>query len=180
MVLNNKKGFTLMEIIVAMGIFVIVIGSALGIFSITVKSQRESLIRSKVEREAQLIMEVLVRKIRVSIIDYSYYGGTVTNPTDSLSVIDSDRNRVVFSRNSVDKTLTIKTNNLDPVVMNSSDVTVDSLAFYIEPTTNPFSGGNFPLKQPKVTIVLKVGSTNLDSTVSTTLQQTIPQRGGEY
>ena len=176
----NNKGFSLMEIIVAMGVFAIIVGASLGIFSTTVNGQRKTSLKTKVQRESQLIMEVMVKKIRTSRIDYAYYTSGISNPVSELAVIDSNDDRVVFARDTIGGNLILTLNDNPSTIMNSTDVQIDDLKFYIEPTTNPFSGGNFPSKQPKVTIIFKIGSQKLDKYSSITLQQTIPQRGGNY
>lgn len=176
----HNKGFSLMEVIVAMGVFAIIVGTSLGIFSAIVKAQRQVSLKTKAEREAQLIMEIMVKKIRTSRIDYSYYTSGIVNPVSELALIDINDDRTVFSLDADNKNLILTLNNNVPTIVNSTDVQIDDLKFYIEPPTNPFSGGNFPSKQPKVTIIIKIGSFNIDKYASITVQQTVPQRGGNY
>ncbi len=176
----DNRGFSLMEVIVAMGVFAVIVGSSLGIFSLVVRSQRQALLKAKIQREAQLIMEVMVKKVRTSRIDYQYYTSGIVNPLNELALLDVNDDRTVFALDSINKNIVLTLNNNAPVVMNSSDVQVDDLRFYIEPTTNPLQGGSFPDNQPRVTIIIKISAQDIGKYASMTVQQTIPQRAGSY
>ena len=64
--INNQRGFTLIELAVAMTIFVLVIGSALGIFISVVRSQKKILDMQKLLDETSYMAEYMSRHIRMA------------------------------------------------------------------------------------------------------------------
>jgi len=61
---NNQRGFTLMELIVAMAVFLIVVGLSSGIFIQTLKSQRTIANISEAMNNSTLALEQIAREIR--------------------------------------------------------------------------------------------------------------------
>ncbi len=63
---SKSLGFTLVEILVAMAIFSIVTGVAIGIFAMAMKSQRNILAQQQLLDETSYVMEYMSRAIRMA------------------------------------------------------------------------------------------------------------------
>ena len=61
-----KKGFTLIEILVASSVFALLVGASSGIFISSLKSQRQSLATQDVLNQTSYLMEYMSRAIRMA------------------------------------------------------------------------------------------------------------------
>jgi len=185
---KNNKGFTLLEITVAMGVFVILFTLTLGIYSTTLKTERRAIQMSKLHKEAQLIMEVLAKKIRTNKINYDFYISDqvdITYGESYLALLDNINNETVFrlNNNSIEVcTVDCGTENF-PSSTNfnaipATDVLINSLTFFITPGTNPFTNPTSYPEFPKTTVVVNLENTIGSATRNLLIQQTIPQRLG--
>ena len=183
---QSVAGFTLMEVLVATSIFIIMVLAILGIFSSVIKAQSNTLAQTRLEREAQLVMETIVKSVRSSRVDYDEYvvqGIDLANPATELILINFNDQRISYRFNPLavpaDPILYVVNSGI-PSEMTSDTVAVTALNFFISPETNPFVTGVPPATQPRVTIVLSLASTQTGETARATIQQTVPQRGGSY
>ncbi|MFH1610920.1 MAG: prepilin-type N-terminal cleavage/methylation domain-containing protein [Patescibacteria group bacterium] len=181
---KQLQGFTLMEILISMSIFVIFTLAILSIHSFTLRASQKTLAANRIQGEAQLIMESLAKKIRTSRVNYDYsgYAGGIGSYEEELSVVDlSDTEYVFFLE---DDSLKVKIKESGAVEYNDAYaiptviVSIDVLKFIIQPTTFPFDIDTPPETQPRVTIVATFSSTRAGQTASLTVQQTIPQLSG--
>lgn len=172
----QNNGFTLLEILVALGIFFLVISVVVGTFVGSSKSQKKIIEFYDTQREASYLMETVSRELRMttklcndasadcvarddqknnndSDIEFRNYDGewVVYCKSDSAGVCDS--NGEYFAHNGE--------------IINSSDVIIKDLIFYV---SEDFCG-----TQPVVTIVLKVKSTGSYNT-EFSLQNSIAMR----
>jgi type II secretory pathway pseudopilin PulG len=181
--IKQQTGFTLMEVVVATGIFVIMVMVTLGIFSSVLKAQQDTVAQTRLEREAQLIMETIVKSIRSSRVDYDEYSsidGSVPQPTSTLILINSSDQRIRYQLNPTNQTLDVENSGVTNP-MTSDSVLVTDLDFFVLPADDPFiNWGEAPDTQPRVTIVLTLYSSQSKETAQATIQQTVPQRGGGY
>lgn len=185
-ILKDNIGFTLLEITVALGVFVVLFTLTLGIYSTTLKTERRTVQMSKLQKEAQLIMEVLAKKIRTNKINYDFYIGQsvdVNNGESYLALLDNVNNETVFhfdnSSHSIEVCSESCGTELSPGTFNAipaSDVLIDSLTFFITPSTDPFINPTSYPVFPKTTVVIDLQNTTGVSTRSLLIQQTIPQR----
>ncbi len=182
----NNTGFTLLEITVAMGVFVVLFTLTLGIYSSTLKTERHAIQMSKLQKEAQLIMEVLAKKIRTNKINYNFYNSNqvdTVNGESYLALLDNVNNETVFrlNANSIEVcTLNCGTENSPGIftAIPATDVLIDSLTFFITPSNNPFINPTSYPEFPKTTIVINLENTVGGATRNLLIQQTIPQRLG--
>ncbi len=176
---KQQQGFTLMETIVALGVFSFLVLATLGMFASSVKGQRAALAQSKIEREAQLLVGVMTKRIRASRVNYALYpGGTVPSDPDYLYLIDSSGGDVRFRLNN--NAIEVKIDGGEYLPISRDDVDVSLLRFFVDPTTDPFTSfGDVPDTQPRVTVVFTLVSTG-NNQATVTVQQSIPQRGGAY
>lgn len=90
--LKSNKGFTLIELIVAMAIFVVVISLTMGIFVKAIEGQRKVKAIQNVQENARFVLERMAREIRMSTINTSAgnnLGITAYKVTGDESVIYS-------------------------------------------------------------------------------------------
>lgn len=71
---NPKSGFTVIELIVAMSVFVIAIALITGVFVRSMQSQRQVNLLMSINSEASLILERVAREIRVGY-NFQFAGG---------------------------------------------------------------------------------------------------------
>lgn len=130
-----EQGFTLIEILVSVTVFVVVVSIAAVLFISISNTQRKALNQEKLARDVRQVTETITRLARMYPVDYSAYeeagynfpesdGGTpilflrVAGETVSFSAVDG---LVVYENNQGEQFLT------------SSEITVDKLYFYISP-----------------------------------------------
>jgi len=147
--IKMKNGFTLIEIIVAIGLFSIVITSVVGIFVSGTVSQKMTFELYIVQREAGYLMETMSRELKMatiiaddqedlsgSIIEFTNYESEVTIYCRAAENGVCDVTGDYISRNGA--------------VISSSGTTINNLVFY---TSEDFSAS-----QPMVTIAMKIES----------------------
>ena len=181
---QDDSGFTLMEVIVSMSIFVLVVTASLSIYSATLRAGQKTTTLIRIQQEAQIIMSLLAKKIRMSRVNYSYTGySSISNPEETLALIDLLDDEYYFKN--IDSALAVAINPGDPEddedynMIPASNVSITDLEFYISPTSNPFlSLDTPPSSQPYVTIVITLTSIKGQANESLVIQQTIPQRSG--
>ncbi len=180
---RNNSGFTLVELIVSMAIFVTALSAISTIFMYYNRIQRTTEAVSDVQTDARFALEVIAQRIRRSSIYYSssQYGGSISsNPQDVLVLQDSEENQTWFRRNTDASRgyIEMSENGSDWVNLTPPDVSVDILKFYISPTQDPFLSNPTTNIQPKVTVVMVTSSTsaNTESLMPTYLQTTISSR----
>jgi len=179
--LNSNSGFTLLEMVIALGIFVILFTLTLGIYSYALKAEQRTIQMSKLQKEAQLVMETIAKKIRNSRISYDYYGGSLNSPESTLALIDRSGNLIAFKLDSNSNSIAVCTgsecnsqNDFYPIPAGS--VEVSELKFYITPASNPFSLNDPPDQYPKITVVMFLQNTQGSIERQLAIQQTIPLR----
>jgi prepilin-type N-terminal cleavage/methylation domain-containing protein len=79
---NGKKGFTLVEVIIATSIFSVVSLIGVGIFVNVIRIQRRIYLEDAIYEDGRFMMERLAREIRQNTVDYEeYYNSLVENKT---------------------------------------------------------------------------------------------------
>jgi prepilin-type N-terminal cleavage/methylation domain-containing protein len=178
--ITDKRGFSLLELIVATGIFLTIATLGLGIYTQLLKSQRVSLIKLQIQRESQLILETLTKKIRTSVVDYSQYPPGFVNPQATLYLIDPVGDTYAFQSNASDE-LEVSYNSGAFRKFNAQSVRITSLDFFIEPTSNPFINlGEKPSEQPRVTISTVFASADVVAPSSVLVELLVPQRASAF
>ncbi|MFH1456850.1 MAG: prepilin-type N-terminal cleavage/methylation domain-containing protein [Patescibacteria group bacterium] len=181
---KKYTGFTLMEVLVSMSIFVVFTLAILGINGNVLHSSQKTLAANKIQQEAQLIMQSLAKKIRTSRVNYNYaeYLDGINDSEQELALIDLSGTEYIFFLD--DDSIKIKNKQegaseyTSPKAIPTSQVLVTGLNFIIEPKTFPFSIDEPPLTQPRVTMVIKFSSSHGNQTSNVTVQQTVPQLSG--
>jgi len=134
----NEKGFTLLELLLAISLLSLVITITIGIFVSGSKSQRKIIELSVAQREGGYLMETISRELRMAT-------------AIAVSQQNNQDSDLVFTNYDGDPT-TYELNggrilrNSSPI--SSSDVIIENLKFYVSDT--------FIDTQPLITIVMKV------------------------
>lgn len=142
---NKEKGFTLAEMLVAVSVFILIMAATVAIFVSVVRAQRKAQALRAVLDDSRYSLELMARQIRMAKIDYDAYGGSVTEPQETLYLIDSQGTSHIFS---------FRSNRLefDGGVVTSDNVFLDDLKFYINPEASPYTSGSED-EHSRVTIV---------------------------
>lgn len=166
---KTEKGFSLIELTVAIGIFAVVVTITSGTFITSLKGQRKSITAQNVADNARYAMEVMAKEIRMG---EDFTGGAETIQFTSNMIhragktvsfrYDAGASQILFDDDIADGIPE------EPITASQSAITM--LRFTV-------SGMN-PGSQPRVTIVLGVASrgTSPDVASSMILQTTISPR----
>ncbi|MFA5069880.1 MAG: type II secretion system protein [Patescibacteria group bacterium] len=107
----NKKGFTLLELLVSAAIFSIVLVVGVDLFFTIVKIQKRTSYVQTIQVDARNILENMARVTRNGVIDYTYYADPKGDGTDSTH----NNDKIEFSQ------LYDKTNNNKKLVVRDQD-----------------------------------------------------------
>jgi prepilin-type N-terminal cleavage/methylation domain-containing protein len=192
--IGDKRGITLMELLVVMGIFSIVVTLSSSIFLQSNRAQRRVLTATAAQADLRFVLEAIVREVRSGSIDYARYAssGGVSVPTERLILKNANGQREEFF---LDRTVGVCPTGVTQCVAMSLDgsaaqsltslgVNVDRLTFYVTPQLDPFTPdpatGLFSSnKQPTVTIAIRVttvGGQARQDPVTYTAQTTVASR----
>ncbi len=160
---SEHKAFTLIEMLVATVLFLLVMIAATGIFLSTIRGNARVNAMQKVENEVRYIVELISKEIRLGTINYDYYqsvlGTSIENPVSVLAIKDNADNKLYFALNADGNNPGIIQMSLDEGTtwsdLNTGRVVIDSLDFYLLPSSDPFSQGATIIKQPLVILNLK-------------------------
>lgn len=168
--MKNQQGYTLVEMIVAVGIFAIVSVLIAQLFVTFTRTQQRTTNQQQIQSDARIVLAQVSDRIRSGVIDYASYGAGVSNPTESLFLVDENGVPVVIAKSnnsaecpSAEATpcLTISENGATPTPMSSDRFTVDVVQFYIDPITDP-EPTTGPDIQPRVTMTIGIQAVNID------------------
>lgn len=70
---KNKTGFTLIEMILALSIFVLVMVAAVNVYLIIYNSQQKIVAMQRVQDDVRYLFEAIAQDVRLSRINYSFY-----------------------------------------------------------------------------------------------------------
>jgi len=172
---KKQSGFTLIEVVVALGIFSIATTYAIGIFVQSNQVQRRTANVQRVLSDARYVLEVMAREVRMGEIDYDYSGYATTGgeldlEQSVLALRDVDNQPIRFRRQLIaglpdryvvqvcsEKEVCLADDWLD---ITPEDLSIERLVFYISPPKDPFTWNDSLVdynydSQPMVTIVMQ-------------------------
>lgn len=171
--LKNNKGFTMVELLVAIASFVIIISIAVGGFSGALRSQRQSIALLNANYNSSLVLEQMAREIRTGT-NFCDQNPPCSSPlgggeirTDKLYFTNAYGQNVVYRLNNFGIEKSIDGGTFKKIT--ADDVVVDYLKFILNGQT--FGDG----KQTRITILIGIKSkepsvsgsvVNLQTTVS--------------
>ncbi|MBZ9572492.1 prepilin-type N-terminal cleavage/methylation domain-containing protein [Patescibacteria group bacterium] len=152
-----RKGFTLIEIIVAVAIFALIVGTISGLFVSAIQSQRRILATQEILNQASYVMEYMGRALRMAkkelntppISCLSRYGLNYETTANGLKFIDYND---VCTEFFLDAGLLKKTAEGVTLPLTSTDLQVNSLKFNLLGADQPPADN----LQPRVTIFLEI------------------------
>lgn len=170
-ILRSSRGFTLVELLVSLGIFVILISIATMTFVNALKTQRAIVSLISVNDNASLTLEQMAREIRTSS-DFSSVDGTVV---DQISFTNAHGEAVTYRlgaiANSADQQIERVVNN-QVIPLTASNVNVSNLHFIVKGVKR----GSHTV-WPKVTMTMTVGSRSAGvKNIFTIIQTTVSAR----
>ncbi len=179
---NSKfqiHGFTLIETMTAMGVFVVLIGVGAAIFLVGLRSQRNQIDLLLATDNASLTLEQMVREIRTGgnfcIPTGSICPPGITSGTD-LRFQNANQENVFYRFNQADETIERSSDGGTTFVpLTSSNVVVTNLSFSRVDQLQAFDDTSpWP---PRILIVLEIGSKKAGlQSVKTKLQATVSAR----
>jgi len=158
--LKDKRGLTLIELIVAIGIFGLVINMVFGIFSLAIMSQRRIIALRNVEDNSRFTIESMAREIRT--------GKNFSSGVGSLSFTNAKGEAVIYR---LDGGIVEKSSDggMNYSAVTGSEANVDYLNFYL---MGQMAGDGL---QSRITITMgvtsQVGSQSANLKVQTTISE---------
>ncbi|MBI2482634.1 type II secretion system protein [Candidatus Uhrbacteria bacterium] len=165
---SAPKGFTLMELVVAIGVFAATMGFTMDLFVMAMRQQARVAIASAVQSDARLIFEMIAGALREGTIAYE------RAPTaEEVAIRSSDGSMLVFRRSvtecpeSVAACVQIgRLNAAGTLVwapLTSAGVTADAFDVLVRPTDDPFAWDSALRRyrshvQPRVTMHLRLSA----------------------
>ena len=188
---RSQKGFTLIEMMIAMTIFVIFIGAVMQSYLSIITTQREANEYRVMYSEARHIFDKFSDEVRNGNISYQQLGQGIANPLNQLVLTSPDLSRAVrFQYDSTagavyfSEALMNSDGQFDlkpGYSLNSDRIKIKEFKIYVSPLVDPYKPENVynsaTQYQPKVTVFAKfekeIGS---GRTLDIDLQTTISSR----
>lgn len=157
-----KKGFTLIELIVGMALFVLVISIILNLFTTALRAQRKIIAQQNAQDNARFLLGFIAKEIRMSEID--------SVSSNILNITRHDGESVTYVFNNAEKKIE-RTDSSTSGSINSDEVLVTG-SFY------DLGVGVGDSQQPRVTIAIKIETNSVKSEerAEINIQTTLSQR----
>jgi prepilin-type N-terminal cleavage/methylation domain-containing protein len=151
--LNAKNGFTMIELLVAMSLFVIVISLVSGVFVRALRSQRQIVGLIAANSNAALALEQMMREMRTLKLTDSNGNPSPPEVSDSgeeISFINAKDEPVTYKLDTDEKGIGFLSRNNERLT--AENVSVRKLNFILS-ATSPFP--------PRITIAVQLSPTNI-------------------
>ncbi len=153
---RQKKGFTLIEMIVTLSIFVLILLIATNAYVMINRSQRKVAAAQKIQDDVRYLMEVMSQDIRLSQINYNFYTAegidlhplASTQPITILALVNQTSVNIFYrwiqASQHVEYCRELTPGICDPDTgtawndLTPNGVTIAGMRFVITPTANPF------------------------------------------
>jgi len=165
---NNQKGFTIIEMLVAVTAFAFVVMVATAAFSHVLGIERRATSLQKIQENAAYIMETIAKEIRVSEITNSNSVNCRLWPSTSLAIKHPVNGSITYFRDSADNSFHRNITGVADTVISSNEVEFTRFDFCI-------SGAGSINNQPRISIIATVKSSK-DPNLSINIQTTLSQR----
>lgn len=177
MIGNSNKGFTLIEMLIAVTIFTVVVGTGSGVFISALRAQQAAFAEQELVESTRFAIEYMSRQIRLAQRDSS---GSCTGTANTFYAVSGDNSSLAFI-NSQSQCMIISLSATDDISVSIDGATAvlitSHTAVAISDLTFIISGeARSDTLQPRVTISMEargVGApegiepiTNLQTTVS--------------
>ncbi|MFA5947954.1 MAG: type II secretion system protein [Candidatus Gracilibacteria bacterium] len=161
--INKESGFTLIELIIAMSIFVMFIGILMSSYTNIITSQRDANMYRHIYSDARSIFEKITDDARNCAIDYADEDFKNDFEGKRLALICPSGDKISIS--SVGENLEYKVNDKEAFALNSDKITISKFKVYapkvdvfapnsdqsaiVDPTVSPYQN------HPKVTVFVE-------------------------
>lgn len=186
MINSNSRGFTLVELLVAISVFVAAVTSISAIYIAIIRSQQKSNIQRLTQQDARYAIEAITREVRMAT------GGIINGVNYPAIYIPNNRTLVITTTNYENGQVEQKTFNLenDQIKVNGQPITSNKLKVTEFKLENYLSNNDYnpttkiPNRQPSLTITVTTEQKDQNIPVSrrakTTLRTTISSRDYRY
>jgi type IV fimbrial biogenesis protein FimT len=167
-----ERGFTLIEIMVAVSIFALVMVVAIGAVLSIVSANKKSQAVSSVLTNLNFALESMLRDLRTG---YNYGcdgGGDCSDGGDIISLYSTQSNDTVEYA-VTDGSITKSVGGATPLYLTSKEVNIDTLKFYLTGTAKTASGDYV---QPRIIIIVKGTYNGFGKLTEFHLQTMVSQR----
>ena len=186
----KRKGFTLIEMLVVMAVFLVLMGIVVGVFVSSLRTQRYYLSSQKLLDQTSYVIEYMNRAVRMAkkqtsdtpscVIRGDGYNYENTGGLGSglgirfIRVINGEKKCQEFYLENDDR-IYQKIDGGAPMALTSNDIKVNSLKFNL---LGEFQGvpGAEDTDQPRVTIYLDAEANNVSSAPKIKIQTSVSQR----
>ena len=158
---ESSAGFTLVELLVVVTIFVVLLLMIINVFILTQKREREILAQERALSSARLLLEKIAQDVRITQPNYQ-----VSWPSSALYLIDQEGNEIIYQKSNQCpagiSSCVVMTHDggVNWPMVSGTQIIIRDLNFYIYPEEDPFTydpgsadfGSNI---QPRVTIFLR-------------------------
>ena len=160
----NKRGFTIIEVLVATGLFSIILLVVVGIYITTISAQRRTFGTQNVLDSSRFALETMARAIRQSSVTSA--GGSTLELSGH-----PDKGNITYTLNGEAIEESVNGASANPIT--SDDVVVETLIF------DPQGTGTNDGEQPRITIFMEVRSKNVKAEEEhlIPIQTTVTPRG---
>jgi prepilin-type N-terminal cleavage/methylation domain-containing protein len=183
---RKQSGFSLIELLVAMALFLTAMLIATDIFVSVSGRQQKTLARQRAINELRYDMYFLTQQIKANRIDYDMFVEPLKVVEQQLFLKDKNEKAIIFKVDGTNcpagtaKCLSYFKENVGWKVLSSSAVDFDFVKFYIKPDRNPLdldkaTGEYASNDQSVVTIVLQAFAPS-DPEKKINLQTTVSSR----
>ncbi len=173
----KQEGFTLLEIMVAISIFVVVVLAVINIFKNTIDTQRDAVAAQNTQESMRYVFEVISKELRLakesdnscdSIITSLGFVGTTANTKLYHYAITNSGNKILYFKNKDDECVAYyienDTNGISRLKIFRDDISdgFDNISFYITPDEIDINSFDFNIidnpigaintLQPRITI----------------------------
>jgi len=167
---KTQRSFSLIEMLIAIGILVLIILVATTISVSAIRAQRENKSFREIQDDGRYMMEMMMKEIRMSQIDLPE-GEFSSQTLDSLSVVKNITGEKVTYTLDLDNEQLMRQAGSDYLPINSDKVRVTNLKFYISSIPELYKESNY---YRRVTFVLGLESKDGNATLD--LQTTVCSR----
>lgn len=159
---TSRRGFTLIEMMIAMSIFVTFLGILFNSYTSIIRAQQEANDYREMYVEARQVFDYLTQELRNGVVDYAAAGDVgVFGNQDSVTLVSKDAAyRVTFTYDGRDKVVRVYKETFSSAPIEEKElnhnVNITEMDFYVSPAIDPYNQKYFSFDKnqfhPQVTI----------------------------
>lgn len=179
---TDRRGFTLLEILVATALFVVIVTILTDLFLVLERRRGAAAHELAVVQESQRVLADVAASVARGSLDFSPDWPSAAT-SDELHLVTPDGTATIYRFGDFPECnhcLGKQVNGGEWTPLNRPEVDLDTSQFGIAPTVNPFTiqpDGSYAVsEQPRVTIVLHARSAINSTIAPLTLQTTVVSR----